>query len=390
MQAKIGRGKIGRGWVPLILLFTLGMSSSPMLPIWLAGATAQFGLSAAQGGLIASLELASLALGSIAWAATSGSADRKAGLLVAVAISVAANLLSFLARDAMVLTAARVVAGAVLGVTLAEITGRAATLPDAQKVFARQQLGLILFIATFFTTIPFVIAATRPFAPFLYPAAIGLVALPASAWLPERSMAAAALVAGPASAARRPGLIALALAAIAATYMVQSAVWAYIPAAAGGVGLDLARMGQILAAGAFLNLLAPLALERLGARTDRRVLLTVGFIAMSASALLITLGLGKIPFMAGATGLNFALMFLTPMLLGLLADLDHTGRTAAAGPAFFTIGGAFGPVLGGVIIAAMGMTVLGQVLAAVLILALALAWSAATGAGSSAVPARSA
>lgn len=57
------QAKIGRGWIPLILLFTLGMSSSPMLPIWLATATAQFGLSAAEGGLIASLELASLALG---------------------------------------------------------------------------------------------------------------------------------------------------------------------------------------------------------------------------------------------------------------------------------------------------------------------------------------
>lgn len=289
----------------------------------------------------------------------------------------------------MVLTVARVIAGVALGVTLADITGRAATLPNPQKVFARQQLGLILFIAAFFTTIPFAIAATRPFAPFLYPAAVGLVALAASVWLPERSSKAAAISAGPAIGARRPGAIALALAAIAATYMVQSAVWAYISAAAGGVRLDLSRMGQILAVGAFLNLLAPLALERLGARSGRRVLLTLGFVAMAASALLITLGLGKIPFMLGATGLNFALMFLTPMLLGLLADLDYTGRTAAAGPAFFTIGGAFGPVLGGVIIAAMGMSVLGQVVAAVLLFALALAWAASAGSLRISPPARS-
>jgi predicted MFS family arabinose efflux permease len=81
-------------------------------------------------------------------------------------------------------------------------------------------------------------------------------------------------------------------------------------------------------------------------------------------------------FGAGAIGLPFFLLFLTPLLLAALARLDATGRAAAAGPAFFMIGAAIGPFVGGVILslgdlAALAWMGAGVSLVALLLLVLA-------------------
>lgn len=365
----------GTTWIPLIALFTLGMSNAPLLPIWLPGATQRFGLSPAQPGLIASLELACLAGSSILWASRRHVSGRTGWLIVAILASVTANMLSFIAQQLSLLICARIIAGLSLGLILAEVTRRAATLPDAQRVFARQQLGLILFIAAFFATVPLAVGAYGPLTPFAYGAALGIVALISTVWLPgtreiQDNHASRTTSTG---TVRSGNIAAMVLVAIALTYLTQNGVWAYIADAAKGSQTDLTALGQILAMGAFINLLAPIAAERFGSGRERRVPLAVGYAGLVASVLLVTLGLGRAHFLVGAIGLNLSLMFVTPFLLGILAELDSSGRTAAAGPAFFTIGGAFGPALGGVLIATGGMPRLGIVLAVIATTALLLA-----------------
>lgn len=366
----------GLKWIPLVLLFTLGMSNAPLLPIWLPGAMQRFGLNPAQPGLIASLELACLAGSSILWASRRRVPGRDIWLVGAIVISIAANLLALTAPQVAVLVAARAAAGLSLGLILAEGTRRAATMPDPQRVFARQQLGLILFVAGFFATVPAAVAAYGPFVPFVYGAVLGLLALVSTIWLPRAAPSEGTPQAENGTATRTlvsSSAAAMALLAIALTYLTQNAIWTYITTAAALSATDLPALGRILAIGAFLNLAAPLTAVRLAASRGRPTALVIGYAGIFASVLLLTLGLGRVWFAVGAIGLNLFLMFVTPILLGILADLDSSGRTAAAGPAFFTIGAAIGPALAGLVIASAGMPMLGAILCAVVVAALTLA-----------------
>jgi predicted MFS family arabinose efflux permease len=62
-----------------------------------------------------------------------------------------------------------------------------------------------------------------------------------------------------------------------------------------------------------------------------------------------------------------------PFLLNILASLDSSGRSASAAPAFFTLGGAIGPVVAGLLIGKAGIANTGAVLAGVAFCGLLLA-----------------
>lgn len=374
-------GKLRAGWLPLILLSAVGMSGSPTLPIWLAGAAERFQLTSSQTGLMASLELGCLAFASIVWAALARGTRGIAWLIFALAIAVAGNVASFLATDAPILVAARAVCGLCYGVTLAEITRRAARMPEPHRVFALQQLGLVLFVSAFFATVPSAIATLGPFAPFLYNGVLSAVALISLVWLPTSAEAPATLAADTQRAASRrmaSAGVAMGLLALGLTYMAQGALWTYITDAAGHSGVGLDRLSRILAIGAIMNLAVPITAERVGLRWGRAVPLLVGFAGITTSILLLSAGLGATAFAAGAIGLNLFLLFLTPFLLGTLAALDASGRSASAGPAFFTIGGAVGPAVAGVILGGAGMVALGLLMAGAAMGALGLALAAIT------------
>ena len=366
--------KVKLAWAPLILASTLGFSGTPALPIWLTAAAERFHLTAQQSGLLASLELACVALASII-AATRSHASR-IPLALAIALSMAGNLASFLVTSAASLTAARVVVGLAYGITLAEIMRRAAQMADPHRVFAMQQLGLVVFAAIFFTTTPMLMTALGPSASFLYNMAVGALALLSLVWLPSSSSVSVA--SGVVSQAGKSSMaVGMTFLAITLSFATQASLWANIAVAAKGAGLRLETLSQILAVGAVLNFLAPLAAVRLAVSWGRAAPLVLGYLGLALSVLTIALPLGPLWFAAGAIGLNLFLLFLGPFLLGTLAGLDASGKGAAAGTAFFTIGAAIGPAVGGLVIGNAGFPTLGVIgaIAAACALTLALAAS---------------
>lgn len=376
--------KIGREWLPLVVVSTLGLCSVPTLPIWLAQATERFQLTALHSGVLASIELACVAVASMVWAGLSASLRSRAGLILALAIvsSVIGNLGSFLADTPFSLAASRVLVGLAYGLALSEITRRAAQLPDPHRIFAVQQFGLVLFTVIYFPTVPRVIAAFGPSSPFLFNAALGVCALAAVLWAPSPAEDPRSEVI-PSQSATLPvqtatTAVALAFAAIGLSFMAQGSLWTYITMAAANSGLGIEDLGKILAVGAVLNVIAPLAAGRLGLRLGRAVPLLMGYASLGFSIALVAFGFGPIWFAVGAVGLSMSLLFLIPFLLGTLAGLDASGRSASAGPAFFMIGGAIGPILGGVAIGIGGFALLGAIGA----LATACAFGLALAAGS--------
>lgn len=359
-------------WLPLILVAGLGYSSTPILPIWLATAVERFQLTALQGNLLASLELGCIALASIATAARLPAS--RLPLLLAVILSIAGSIASFLAANPVALTAARAVVGLSCGVALAEISRYAARAANPHRVFSLQQLGLIVFAAAFFSTIVMAMARAGPGAPFLYSAALGVLALVSLAWLSSptgvpgadvdagsaAAMADTAQLRGTTGSGWLSTSVIMCFAAIVLLASAQSSHWANIGAAAKAYGVSLEKLSQALAIGAFLNFLAPAVSSVIGLRLGRALPLAVGCTGLGLSCLLVTTNVGPTWFAAGSIGLNLFLLFLIPFLLSFLAMLDSSGRGAAAGPAFMMIGAAIGPAAGGVVLSAAGFVALGM------------------------------
>lgn len=362
--------KIGLGWLPLILLAILGMSAQPALPIWLSGVGERFHLAPVQTGMIGSLELGCLALASIAWAVIARSERKVVWLYAALALGAVANFAAFAAGSVTQLLVCRALVGLSYGVALTEITRRAALTPNPHRVFALQQLGLVAFLTVYFATVPRVIQSYGPFSPFLYGAALSVLSLLSLIWVPPQTAATRnnreTAGAQPEASGGRRSAIVLALASLTLVFMTQGSIWPYITDAARNSGLRLEALGSILAVGAICNLAAPIAAERLGLRLGRTAPLIAGHAGLGAGILMVALPLGPAWFTVGSVALNLFLLFLMPFFLSTLAALDASGRSAAAAPAFFTVGGAIGPTLGGFVIGKAGMPVLGVLLAIVI------------------------
>jgi predicted MFS family arabinose efflux permease len=369
-------GVMGMRWIPLVLLFGLGMSNGVILPIWLSGAFERFHFSPLQGGMVASLEMGCLAIASIAWASLSRGKDR-VWLAAALLFSIGANVASYTTGSAAIFIASRAVTGLSLGLVLAGITGAAARMPNAHRVFSLQQLGLIAFAFIFFTSVSVAVSAYGPSAPFLYVIALSAIGLVSLLWLTPMPTSGPidAQPAGERQATRTRAAsgVGMTFIAIALSFMAQTGVWTYISDAARSAGVGLELMSRILAVGTIANVLASIAAERIGSRLGRLAPLLVGYLGLGFAILMVAFSREVIGFAIGAVGISFFLLFLMPFLLNTLAMLDPSGRSASAGPAFFTIGGTIGPAAAGLMIDKAGFPFLGIVLVGVVICAFVLA-----------------
>jgi predicted MFS family arabinose efflux permease len=136
--------------------------------------------------------------------------------------------------------------------------------------------------------------------------------------------------------------------------------------------MTISQLSHLLAIGAAINLLAPVASARLGDSLGRTMPFVLGFTALAASCFLVTAHWSLPTYIAGVIGLSFATIFLGPFVLGGLSRLDPSGRLAAVAPAFFMIGLATGPALGAFVLSTRGLSGLGVfgVVAAIVALAL--------------------
>jgi predicted MFS family arabinose efflux permease len=114
------------------------------------------------------------------------------------------------------------------------------------------------------------------------------------------------------------------------------------------INLDSQMIGNILAAAAAVSILSPLLVMYLVKQGIGRALPFAIAAAFNISAVVL-LGLNGTPlfYIIAVLALMPFMLFTQPYQVGLLAELDPTGRLAAAAPGFFGIGAAIGPPLAG-------------------------------------------
>jgi predicted MFS family arabinose efflux permease len=215
---------------------------------------------------------------------------------------------------------------------------------------------IVVFAVLFFSAAPRLLAYWGSGAPFLYCAAVGVLALttlPAMQVSYRNSEADA-----PDNNASRIGLSAvLMLIALMLAFMTNGCLWAYLTPVAVHVGVDMSGLSHILAVGAVLNLAAPVVAGWMaGGRVSPLLALMAGDGLIALSAFFIAGGQHVVLFEFGVLFLPFFLMFVVPFYLSDLVKLDPSYRCVSASAGLFMISGAIGPSLGGIVVDRAGLT----------------------------------
>ncbi len=342
------------GLFPLMIIYAVGFMSATYLPVWVSAASTRYGVAASDVGLIGSFELGAIAVATILSAAFGSPGTSRVPLAIGLAASIGFNLLTATAHSIGVFTLALIIAGIANGFLLAEVNGRAAVSGAPTRVFTGQLFVMMGCAVVFFAAAPRLLSAWGGGAPFFFCAAAGAVAL-----ISLLKLAPGAVRSGAGSVHhkfRMQSAGVLLLVAPTLLFISMNIIWPFIGAEASRAGVSLATYSKALSAGAFVNLAGPILAERLLRRRSSGVLaMSVGITALLACAALITALPGASAFIIGVIFLPFFLLVLVPFYLSFLLKSDPSGKLVSVSSAFFMIGTAVGPGLGGLALDALGL-----------------------------------
>jgi len=341
----------------LTALMLLSFSALIAMPFNISGIVGSFEISNAAAGLVATVEMAAVALSSLLFSQLAPRLQPRTVYAVALAVIVVMNLATILAPGVAVLYLTRACAGAAAGAVVAtvmSIAGRstapentfgvinscvgvmgmmlALLLPQALKVHLvsgelamRPADGLYLVYLCFaLLAMVFIrLAPVPPPVPVARPDAPALVPLPIHGWL--------------------------ALLGLGVLFFGHALLAVFIVEVGLAVPLTAEVIGVVFLFGSAFGVVAPLAAGWLGTRFRAAMPVTVILLAILVFGLL--LAAASTPWQFYLVGPFYAMMpiALMPFTLGALSRVDPTGRLAGAHPAFVMLGSAAAPLSGGAI-----------------------------------------
>ncbi len=332
----------------------VGYSGPTSVPFWLTNMAGVFHLSPAVSGLLVTLELLAVATWVVAMSRLVGRISPRVAGLAGLGCAIGGNMVAFLAPGVGVFAMGLILAGSGLGTLLGTVNLLAGRRREPQKVLALMLLALVVFAVVFFFVAPRSVGLLGPASAFAILSGIGMLAIPAIAGLPARLPTTAGFGGAPSS---ELGTRAIA-GGLALLLLLggQDCFWPFMQQIGARAGLDARATGVVLAIGAVVNLAGPTAARVIGARLGALLPVIVGFLSMMTAAALLGHSTLKSAFVISAISLTTLTFFLVPYVMGLLAELDRSGRLAGAGPALMMVGSAVAPVVAGATVAQVGFT----------------------------------
>lgn len=346
-----------------------------MQPVLMHDLISNRGYGEASAGLVLSVEMASMALGSAAIARIAIGRSLLLISLIGIAAAILGSLLSFHAPSYADLLFARALAGLGAGAGLMVSNTLATFFADPDKAFARLGVVNLLFGTALLAAMPLLPGRGIYAGPYLaILVAIAIMLVP-SLFLrfDTRVPAPPATEAGPTVLARQQTVNILLL--TLATLMIGVAsgtIWAFYALIGEKAGMSVMQVDSAISTAVLTALGGAGLAALLGGRFGRLLPCCGALLTMSGAILVLSSGPTATMFRI-ATCVNIsAIYFLMPYLFGAAAAQDSTGRgaTYAASAFFFT--GAISPALGGMLAATVGMEVVGAGVVVVALIAAAI------------------
>jgi len=290
-------------------------------------------------------------------------------VLTGAALATLANAIAmFPAPSAVVL--GRMLNGVGIGTLYATVNRLAATSPDAQRLFALMHATGVGVSSAVYFALPALIAYRGTAGLFGVMGSVAVVSMLVSAWGLRRAPSA------PVQAANRRIPMRLAPSLACTGFMVValgvSAVFTYVVTVGTAHGMPLRTVSTALAVTLPLALIGPIAARIVGERWGLIAPLLTGLMLLSIAFFLIANASSAAFFAIAAGLLYFSVGFFPAYAMALVSSLDSSGRSAGVAGAFYLIGAASGPKIGGLFVEAARFQTLAAVAATCLAVGMAL------------------
>lgn len=338
----------------------LGVAAATLpavLPVMVGVFAERFGYGVAGGGMIASMNMGGILVGSLFCPIIATRLSWAAMVRVGLAVMIAGNLLTMLDGHYAYVAATRILSGlgeGVVGGICYAAMGRAARPGRAISLYlAGQSIVGMVGLGSFGW-----IAASFGWQ-WLF-LALSAIALPGF-WLARPIGAAQRRERDGARPLRLGGdrLAIGALAAILAYFIGMASLWPFLERIGVGKGLGAAPIAFALSVSAFGGLAGSLAASALAERISQRAGLLAGAAILTCGVVALTLPIGAAGFVAAICLFTFAWPFQYAFKFGLLASVDRNGRMVTLTPAITGAGLTIGPAVGGIFLQYLGLGAVG-------------------------------
>lgn len=344
-----------RALVALAASNTLGVLALYVIPIIL-GATAD-GFHARQGtsGIVSSWELGVMAGVSMLLAARYERLDLRRWSWIGALAYVAGCLLSIaslIGQQWYLFLFARGVAGAGEGIVFGVSSGLAAQTALPDRTFAWFSGSHVVASVMCFWAMPIAIEQFGPSGAFIVMAGIGSLVVPLMRWTPGASTKRARDATEPPERFELAAV--LLLLSVGSLNLGLNSLYPFTERIGTSIGFSLTEVGRILSLGAVLSILGPIAAGVLGPRGGRTLPLAFGAASQIAGVLVLVYATSHLLWAGSYVVSSMALMYFMPLLYGLVAYYDRTGRINAAAASVTAWASAAGPLLSGLVLNAGG------------------------------------
>ncbi len=334
---------------------TLGVLVLYVIPL-LVGATSD-GFHAREGtsGIVSSWELGVMAAASMLLAARYERLDKRrwslAGMVLFL-LGYGLSIWSLTTAQWYTFLLARGVVGAGEGILFGVSSGLAAQTARPDRTFAWFSGSHIATSVVCFWALPVASESLGPPGAFLTMAVIGLLATPLMLWTPDPSIVRD--LHAPAPKERFGRTAVLLLLSVGSLNLGLNVLFPFTERIAISIGFTLAEIGRILSWGAVLSIIGPIAAGRYAASGGRTWTLGLGALSQVVAAFIFVYSASHVLWAGAYVVSSAALMYFMPLLYGLVAFYDRTGRINAAAASISAWTSALAPLLAGLLLNAGG------------------------------------
>lgn len=312
----------------------------------------QWQLSPSQIGDLFSTELGAMSLATLPALWWLKRVDWRRAALLAGVLFIAANLLSMLAHDYLMLLALRFCSALAGGSLMIICLSSAASTSNPDRVYGLWVMGQLVVGAIGLTILPRLFEHYGLSACYLILAGLMTVFLPLARYFPQGSPPAEKTDKRVAVASKWKA--ALGILGILSFYISLSGVWTFIGSISTQAGISAEYSGEILAVATVMGIVGAGCASLIGNRLPRLLLLLLGYGLMAGSVLLLLGQPEMLRFALAALLFKFTWTFILPLILACLADLDRSGKLMNASNLVIGGGLAIGPTVAGRLIEASG------------------------------------
>jgi predicted MFS family arabinose efflux permease len=355
-----------RALVALCASNTLGVLVLYIIPFIVGATTDGFGAREGTAGIVSSWELGVMATVSMFLAARYQGLDKHRWSLAGAFAFIAGyglSLWSLTAGQWYVFLIARGIVGAGEGILFGVSSGLAAQTAKPDRTFACFSGSHIVVSILCFWALPTAMEWLGPAGALLTMTGVGVLAAPLIAWTPDPATAPTrrpldssnALAPSAPPTRERLGLTAvLLLLSVGCLNLGLNTLFPFTERIAISIGFTRPEIGRILTLGAVISIIGPIAAVVFASRGGRTWTLGLGAASQVAAAFIFVYCSSHLLWAGAYVVSSTALMYFMPLLYGLVAYYDRTGRINAGAASMSAWMSAAGPLLSGLVLNAGG------------------------------------